>query len=469
LLNRDELQGVIAHEFSHILNGDMSLDMWLIGVVYGILCIALLGKFIVRLAWSGDVDNRATIVATVVGGAVFCIGIIGYFFGSLIKFAVSRQREYLADAAAVQFTRNPLGLAGALKKIGGSQDGSDIVAANADEVSHLFFADANTSWLFSTHPPLTDRIKLLDPSYTGKFPKVAPLVSEDASVSPRLSTKALQQPAPPVFPRVPQRLVYAASLTASFPPEIDSIVREPFGASAFVYAMLLDCDDAARQKQLTDIASCADQSVINAAVQYLPTVKGLSKGQKLGLISIAIPALRHMSPTQFDSFSKTVQQLVESDSEISLFEYNVQKSIRRHLEPRFKLPTPAIAQYYVAAGVASECAILFSALAYQGSDDATEITKAFQCGADSLQLPPQKQISLVPKEACNLVEIDTAIQKITQAAFPVKKQILTACALVVASDSLVKEDEAEMLRAVADAIGCPLPPFVSSVGIPEAA
>src|SRR4051794_31243361 len=214
MLTRDELQGVIAHEFSHLLNGDMRLNLRLMGLIFGILCLTVIGRVLVQTRGKKN-------PLPLLGLALIIIGWVGVLFGRLIQAAVSRQREYLADAAAVQFTRNPLGLAGALKKIGGLPDHSDVLAANADEVSHLFFANANTSW-FSTHPPLDDRIKLLDPSFTGKFPTVAPLVSEDAPVSPLLSTKALQQPAPPVFPRVPQRLVYAASLTASFPPEIDA-------------------------------------------------------------------------------------------------------------------------------------------------------------------------------------------------------------------------------------------------------
>ncbi len=141
----------------------------------------------------------------------------------------------------------------------------------------------------------------------------------------------------------------------------------------------------------------------------------------------------------------------------------------RHLEPRFKQTKPVIAQYYAVPGLAAECAVILSALAYEGSDDPAEIGSAFQAGADDLELPPVKQISLLAHEECNLPQIDAAIQKLTGAALPIKKQILHACALVVASDGLVKDEEAEMLRAIADAIGAPLPPFVSSIGITEAA
>jgi hypothetical protein len=176
-----------------------------------------------------------------------------------------------------------------------------------------------------------------------------------------------------------------------------------------------------------------------------------------------------MSRLQFDDFSKTVQKLVESDLSISLFEYSLQKTLLRHLEPTFKPSKPGIVQFYAAAGVSAECAVLLSALAYESSESNSEIAAAFQAGADDLEFPRGKQISLLPRDQSNLSQIDAAIQKITQAALPVKKQILNSCALVVASDSLVKEEEAEMLRAIADAIDCPLPPFVSAIGVAEPA
>jgi hypothetical protein len=233
--------------------------------------------------------------------------------------------------------------------------------------------------------------------------------------------------------------------------------------------MLLLPDNDARTKQIVDVQPVAEGALLNAAQTYFSSVGMMSNRQKLALINVALPALRQMSALQYDSFAKTVKLLVESDSEISLFEYSLQKILLRHLEARYKQARPALVQYYAAAGVAPECAVLLSALAYQGSENNAEIAAAFQCGADQLDLPVGKEVSLLAAEACNLAQIDSAITKITQAAMPVKKQILNACAYVVASDSLVKEEEAEMLRAIADAIACPLPPFVSAIGIAEAA
>jgi Zn-dependent protease with chaperone function len=499
LLDRDELQAVVGHEFSHLLNGDMQLNMWLMAVLYGILFISLTGKFFCNLGWAdddcGSRRGRGNGAIFFVGVGLFVIGSIGYFFGRLIKCAVCRQRECLADAAAVQFTRNPIALAGALKKTGGLVFGSRITGAEADEASHMFFGDVmpdSFMGLLSTHPSLETRIRALDASWDGQFEhiKSIPAQKREAGQAPPLIKSindipnvsrlpvgaivqiatALNDRAPevrPPRPLTPQRLTYAAGLTASLPTELSAAAREPFGACALIYSILFLSDNNARAKQLTDLGSAASTSLISVAQQYFPPVSTLTNGQKLGLINLAIPSLRQMSALQYDDFSKTVQQLIESDLQISLFEYSLQKILVRHLEPKFKPTKPTIAQYYVAAGLAPECAVLFSALAYESSDDNTEISKAFQTGADDLAFPPNKQISLLPREECNLPQIDAAVAKITQAALPVKKQIVNACALVVAADSLVKEEEAEMLRAIADAIGSPLPPFVSAIAITE--
>ncbi|MFQ5793071.1 MAG: M48 family metallopeptidase [Acidobacteriota bacterium] len=185
LLSRDELQGVMAHEFSHILNGDMRLNLRLMGVLNGILVIAVVGYMILRGGRFSSRRRDGGTAIVLLGVALLVIGWVGVFFGKLIKAAVSRQREFLADASAVQFTRNPDGIAGALKKIGGLVHGSRIDNARAEEASHFFFSDGAYRSLgqkpppsrlqfMATHPPLTDRIRRIDPSFDGKYPAVEP-------------------------------------------------------------------------------------------------------------------------------------------------------------------------------------------------------------------------------------------------------------------------------------------------------
>src|SRR5690554_370205 len=184
LLTRDELQGVIAHEFSHILNGDMRMNIRMIGVLHGILMIGVGGFTLMRLGLGGGSTSRRSkgdgaVPLIVVGAALVVVGYGGRLIGRVIKSAISRQREFLADASAVQFTRNPDGLAGALKKIGGWPAGSQIDSVNAEQISHMFFGNGveKSYWfssLFSTHPSLQDRVRRIDPYFSGAFPVVNP-------------------------------------------------------------------------------------------------------------------------------------------------------------------------------------------------------------------------------------------------------------------------------------------------------
>lgn len=185
-LNRDELQGVVAHEFSHILNGDMRMNIRLCGVLFGILAIAVAGRVVLgftsdaafysssRRRRSSDNNSGGGIIIAVmlISFAIMAIGYIGVVFGRLIQSAISRQREFLADAAAVQFTRNPESIGGALKKIGGSSMRGRIQNPHAEELAHCFFANAlksNFGGAFATHPPLQERIQAIEPNWDGKF------------------------------------------------------------------------------------------------------------------------------------------------------------------------------------------------------------------------------------------------------------------------------------------------------------
>jgi Zn-dependent protease with chaperone function len=186
-LSREELQGVVAHEFSHILNGDMRLNIRLIGVLHGILLIGLMGRFMLRMAsnWGSGGSNKESKGGAayfgLIGLALIVLGYLGTLIGNLIKAAVSRQREYLADSSAVQFTRNPGGLAGALKRIGAAIVGSRLNAPNASEASHMFFAQGvweGFTALTATHPPLDDRIRRLEPQWDGTYPADEPIAAD---------------------------------------------------------------------------------------------------------------------------------------------------------------------------------------------------------------------------------------------------------------------------------------------------
>ena len=466
-LNRDEMQGVIGHEFSHILNGDMRLNVRLIGIIFGILCIATLGRILLQMRSRSSRDRNPL---PLFGLALLVIGGIGVFFGRLIQAAVSREREYLADASSVQFTRNPMGLAGALKKIGSL--GSRIESPHASEANHLFFGDGVKSF-FSTHPKLEDRIRELDPTWDGKFPQIAG--SSEALDEREKSFAAAKRAVPPLIPALiaasaaaalqgigqPTRkqLHYAEALRASFSPAIKQAAREPLGAMAMIYGLLLSSDERIRAGQLLQLARQTAPEIHAEMTRLLPHVSEVATRAKLPLVDLALPALRRLSPPQFQRFSETIQSLIESDNEIDLFEYLLQKIILRHLEPTFKPARKAVIQYYALKPLLGDCAVLLSALAQVGQSEHADIEKAFWQGAQFLG-GRESGIARLTDDQCDLAQVDASLDRLSQAAPQIKKNVLKACIETIASDGVIQEGEAELLRAVADTLDCPMPPLV---------
>ena len=348
LLTRDELQGVIAHEFSHVLNGDMRLNLRLLGIIFGILCLAVIGRVLLYTRGSGRDRNALPLL----GLALLAIGYVGVFFGRLIQAGVSRQREFLADASAVQFTRNPLGIAGALKKIGGlGENGSRVSAAHSEEVSHMFFGNGLATPLFgllATHPPLEERIRAIDPNFDGAFPPTRYAPEEESPYQPAQAAAPARHAAiPPMVPIAmaavmpnlgtpnTAHLHYAVELRNSFPAALKDAARDAMGASALVYGLLISTDPAMRAQQLGLLAQNTSDAVRRETELLLPQIVPVATNAKLPLVDLALPGLRQLSPTQYQQFSQATQALIEADGEIDLFEYVLQKIVLRHLDTQF--------------------------------------------------------------------------------------------------------------------------------------
>ena len=475
LLTRDELQGVIAHEFSHVLNGDMRLNMRLIGWVFGILCLTIIGKLLLRTRGRKN-------PAPIVGLVLIIMGAIGVFFGRLIKSAVSRQREFLADASAVQFTRNPDGIANALKKIGGMEYGARLSTDYAEEASHLFFGNAlGESILFSTHPPLKERIRRIDPSFDGKFPRVA--IESEAKPPPlRPAPKAGRPPGiigalggaasavasvpaanalSQISAPLPEHLVRAGGILAALPEAAARAAREPFDANALIFAMLLSSDDTMRAAQLKSLESQISIVLVQATGKLFAAIAGLERDARLALAAMAMPALRRLTSAQYDVFTRGVQSLIEADRQIDLFEYALQKMVHRHLESRFRPGQKSVVQYYVLKPLVEDSVVLLSALARFGQEDEAQTQTAFRAGATRLGLDPNR-VGMLSGDECNLPQIDRALDHLGQASPRLKALVLDACAHTVASDGTLEAREAELLRAIADTLDCPVPPFIES-------
>ena len=496
-LNRDQLQGVIAHEFSHILNGDMRLNIRLMGVVHGILVIALIGNMIFRAAMyaprgrSSRDSNLLPLVA--IGLGLMIVGGIGAFFGSLIKASVSRQREFLADASAVQFTRNPGGIAGALKTIGGSQYRSLLKSPNAAEAAHMYFAQGvsiSLAQLFATHPALPERIKRIEPDWDGKFLTPAPATefaaraaweaekAKDArlpdfrkimlpgvlgiadageAMEAEVARAAVAMPAIDLIgaPTEAHRQ-YAQALRAAIPASLSEPAHEAYGARAVVYALLVSRVPALREEQLANLEQSADPDVFKLTGTLLGQVDELDQRCRLPLIDIAIGTLTNLSPTQFKMFIENVTALMKADDRIDLFEWCMWRILRRHLREHFGKAKPRIVQYYSLARLGDECSTLLAAVALAGNEDRDAAQRAFVLGASVL---PKVEVSW-PAQKLSLDALGKALDKLVEVNHKLKRDILRACGMTVAADREVTIAEAEIMRAVADTLECPMPPVL---------
>jgi Zn-dependent protease with chaperone function/uncharacterized tellurite resistance protein B-like protein len=483
-LKRDELQGVIGHEFSHILNGDMRINLRLMGLIFGIVCLTVIGRILLRARGNSRDKNPLPLLGLV----LVILGWVGFIFGQLIQAAVSRQREFLADAAAVQFTRNPDGLSGALRKIGSAHYGSRIENEHATEASHMFFGNARKSSLvnaFATHPPLDERIKAIDPNWDGKFPN--PSSEPDDAESPA-PTRSRRSAVPPIIPGLPigaaglagaaaviqadravatmgnptpQHLRYAVEFRESLPENLSQAAHDPHGACALLYAMLLSDDAALRAAQLQELANRAGPGVREQVVALAPEVAAVVQRSRLPLVNLTLPALRQLRPEQYHQFASTLAWLIASDEQIVLFEFVLQKIIHHQLEPHFTKTRPRPTQYYTIKPLTPDCAMILSALAHTGQTDPAEIARAFQAGVPYVRAA-EARLSLLPRAACGLKEINASLDRLGQAVPQIKKNLLEACARVVGADGVIQENEAELLRGIAETLDCPLPPFVTS-------
>lgn len=493
LFTRDELQGVIAHEFSHILNGDMRLNMQLTCLTHGILFIASTGLLLLRLPFHlafaassstgnsrrGGIPPQAVILIMAVGLALTAVGSVGYFFSSLIKSAISRQREYLADAAAVQFTRLSDGIGGALKKIGGMRFGSRLHAQHASEASHFFFANGlSSAWFegFSTHPPLVDRILKIDPHFDGNFPKVKaperrPLTGDDGSYQKEERR----------FPGVVQQggqisqvagLVAAAgsvsataleaarSMTAAIPVPVMDACHEPHGARAVAYAALISRQQGVAEHQWAQITQDADPGVMNELLKLHPQISELPNRFRLVLLDLSLPALRSLSPDQYAVFRQNLTHLVAADQAMDLFEYCLEKILVRHLDSNFQPARKKTVKYSSLVPVWEHVLCLLGALAYIDSETYEEATQAFRAGIAELNIA-DRPAELPPVETTGLGQVDEALNQCALLSPMHKRNLLFACSQVVLALRGLDDQESELLRAIADTLGCPLPPFVT--------
>ena len=482
---RDELQGVIAHEFSHIFNGDMRMNIRLIGILYGILVIGVIGQYVLRGAAFGSHRTRRSSRGGGSNGFIFVIalslliiGYVGHFIGRIIQAAVTRQKEFLADASAVQFTRNPDGIGGALKKIGGNEYGSKIESPAAGQASHLFFGEGKKAFLFSgmlaTHPPLIKRITRILPDFDGVFPQLeaSSFIAEGATMGfgaagAQDSSGQTQFEAYPdqvvgqVGTLSSENLATSTNLLHMIPDNTKQAVHDPAGAVRAVFALLLDEDSQERQKQVDALSRQVDQSEIEAVLAMYPDVAGLDRRTRLPLLDLALPVLRSLPPDELQSFLAQVETLVISDGKVTMFEFCLQWLLNyRLLRARRKRGKVA---YLSFSPLRKNLSVLLATIAQAGNPEDPEAAReAYDKGAARIPDLAKSQPSVDWRQKINFGELGAALDRLVLASFPIKERVIDACAHCAFADRTVTVEEAELLRVVSVSLDCPLPPFVAS-------
>ncbi len=477
-LNRAELQGVIAHEFSHILNGDMRLNMRLVGVLFGILIIGLIGRFIMRstLRSGGFRSSRngggAVLALMVAGAGLAILGWVGTLFGNMIKASVSRQREYLADASAVQFTRNPDGIANALKKIGSSTYGSIMQHPDASEFSHAYFGDGIEHFMgsaFATHPPLEERILRIQPSWDGEYIPLPERKPEESSSNQQETAAARDRAKLATYATVlaggmeaitqagqisEQSVAYAAKLVQQMPEKVRNAVREPHDARAIIYALLIDQDRGQAIHQLKLISNKAEDIVFQQTLPLVHAVHKLESRFRLPLIDMAMPALRQLSPDQYKRFKQNLNTLIHADGHVSMFEWALYKIVVCNLDLDFERRYTHSGSYSNVRQLRKECYVLFSYLSRITPE--ADLQQALQAATEQLE---GMQLELLPADQISLDDLDRATQRLAKLKPLAKPQLLKACAACIAADEKVTASEMELLRALSALLDCPLPPL----------
>jgi Zn-dependent protease with chaperone function len=504
LLRRDELQGVIAHEFSHILNGDMRLNLRLIGVLSGLLILSQIGYWAFRLSAhrrggrSRNGDAKAQVAILIVGLVVMVMGYLGVLCSRIIKSAVSRQREFLADASAVQFTRNPDGIGGALKKIGGLQAGSRIESPNAEEASHMFFSSGfSFSSLFATHPPLRTRIKKIDPAFNGTFDTVREeeLVRQEEEVAEKeiesnrkggfaipgmeavrdsiggvalLSAQDSAALAPnssgadtvldSIGTTDASHIAYAQVLREAIPQELLDASHDPCDARGLICALLIVSSGLSRDEMFAEISEVLEPDIRASVESLLPILDSLGVVFRIPLVEMSIPVLRSLSDHQSASFLEVVYKIITADKKISLFEYVLSKIITNRLQGAAS--EGIFSKEKSLDDLTRECSRLLAIVARYGTSNPQSQERAFSDGLK--EIFPASAGSLASIPAIPFRDLDRILESLLKTGMKDRQKVIHACFHTIRSDGQITVEQAEVFRAIADTLEVPVPPILAN-------
>jgi Zn-dependent protease with chaperone function len=466
-LNRDELQGVIGHEFSHILNGDMRLNIQLMGAIFGLLVIAVIGRLVFNFAPRGgnDRDRRGGLGWVGVGLAAMVLGYLGLLAGRILQAAVSRQRERLADASAVQFTRNTTGLKGALLKIAALEEGSKFVAADAEQVAHMLFAPG-LDRVFATHPPLLERIRTLDPQFDpaelkrliehgvpgpegGGYGAGAPASAAPAAASGFAAGAGAI--AAQVGRPQPANVDQAQSLREQIPAVLRDFSDTGTHARSLVLALLLSRDPAIRDAQAQRIAQeygSAELQTVNTAITAAGSIAPMLR---LPSLLQLFPTLRRLPLAERQRLNALVMDLIHIDANIDVFEFCLAKLLELMLNDAAGNAAP-YGRLSLDAAV-DPVHNLFATLARCGSDDEQEIRAAYVAGI-GMVLPSYPPYATYDDWA---QRTSAALSQLDQLQPQAKQKLIEGLVRTIGNDGVLKVEEAELLRTTCALLHCPMP------------
>jgi Zn-dependent protease with chaperone function len=477
-LNREELQGVIGHEFSHIFNGDMRLNLKLMGIIHGILLIALIGRVLMRASGgrsSGSSKKNGAAQIVFLGLTLFIIGYIGVFFGNLIKAAVSRQREYLADASSVQYNRNPLGLSSALQKIK-NQSASRLQHPEAETASHMYFGQGVSNWfgLLATHPPVNKRILRLQPELRAALEaeEQAAKAQDKNQKMAEMTAAAMGFAGVEVNPEVLRQsigtvnnaqLVYAHRALEAMGEPLRELLNIPYLARRLVYALLVQ-EAAHPEAELRKALQGEDREEdIQASLELIPKLQQQGRALWLPLLDLALSALRELRAAQAQALLTEAEALVMADGKVNFFEFALLSLLEQQLGPKGKVRL----RRYEPKAVREDSAYLLSFMARAGQQDSDAARVAFEAATKSLKMEGDwhfyetKDLGFNRFKAC--------LGRLNSLQHRFKARLIEALLVAIGADGKVELLEVELLRAIGARLECPVPPLVAGQSLTTSA
>ena len=478
-LSRDQLQGVIAHEFSHILNGDMRLSMRLIGLVFGLMAVSLAGRLLIRVASNG---RRQAWPVMMLGLGVAAIGQTGFWAGRMLQAWISRTRECLADASAIQFTRHPDGLRDALIRAAAQGSNRRFASPVMDEVAHMLFVPALNRFL-ATHPSLLERVSALDPQVNkDRLEAMVRMAGEQLRTEATADAADLTGVPPQRSPGVPitgspvpaaaaliaasagepdrHHLDRAIAVRQALPPELRASAENPAHAQALLLGIVIHAaKPAIREQQLAFVGQRFGAAMQRAVQEPAAILARLSPLLRLPAVLQLIPALRGLSDADRLHFTSTLAELSRLDGQLSVFEYSLEKLARRALSPR--LGTIAPHGRLTLGDCEQALGVVFSVLARHGASSDLEAKRAYEAGMSQLLPRHRPAYSMIDDWA---TAFDESLDRLCQLQISAKQLLIEALVRTIAHDEVLAPEEAELLRAICGVLECPLPPVLPMTG-----